>query len=190
MRLRIWTVICLVCAASAAPAQDCFRKVVEFSEGICAEFVRLDGDERAMNLRGDLNAELTGIFKSITDIGGEFGGSLDQEEYTNILREDIPAALESGRQCRLEVARAFFDKICGGETGAVDSRFAQAAHIVDPDGWTNVRSGAGTQFAIVERIYVGETFFTHRQPEAWWQVRTPSGRVGYVHRSRIVLGAR
>lgn len=187
--MRIAMVILLIMwLPSSASSQDCFRKVIEFSEGICAEFVRLEGRGEKVDLSGELSAELTGIFKSIADVGGEFGGSLSREEYTNILRKDVPAALEAGRQCRLDVAKSFYDKICGVEkSSGSDQRFAQQAIILDPDGYTNVRSGAGTEYSVFARILDGEVFRTHVQPGSWWQIRTPDGRIGYMHRSRIRL---
>jgi len=180
----------LTSAGVAAAQDDCFRKVVEFSEGICAEFVRLEGGGQSFDLEGELNAELNGIFSKITDIGGRFGGSLNRDEYANILREDIPSALEGGRTCRLDVAKSFYDKICGGpgDQGAVtDTTFIRSARISDPDGWTNVRAGAGTQYQAFARVVEGEVFQTFVQDDPWWQVRLSDGRVGFVHSSRIRL---
>lgn len=172
----------------AASQDDCYAKVIEFSAGICAEFVRLEGQNRSLKLDGSATAKLSGIFKSITDVGGEFGGSISEEEYSNILREDIPEALESGRQCRLEVAKSFFDKICGhAATGGVNETFPLRARIDDPDGYTNVRSGAGLGFSVSARVLSGETFYTRVQTGSWWQVRTADGTVGYMHLSRIRL---
>jgi hypothetical protein len=186
MRGALSILVLATAPVDAAGQDDCFGKVIEFSEGICAEFVRLDGQNRSLELDGTATAKLSGIFKAITDVGGEFGGSISQEEYTNILREDIPDALESGRQCRLEVAKLFFDKICGSSSdGADDSTFPLRAQIDDPDGYTNVRSGAGPGFSVSARVLSGEIFYTRIQPGSWWQVRTADGVVGYMHLSRI-----
>lgn len=192
--MRIWAVAALavgIGGGGAARAQDdCFRKVVQFSEGICAEFVRLEGGEESYDLQGELNAKLNGFFKVISDVGGEFGGSLNKEAYSNILREDIPVALEAGRACRLEVAKSFYDKICGAsteQTKAPMDPFSKTALIEDPDGWTNVRSGAGTDFQAFTQILDGEKFQTFVQDTPWWQVQLGYGRIGYVHSSRIRL---
>jgi len=184
-------IVTLLFSGATAQAQDdCFRKVVEFSEGICAEFVELEGGGQSVDLEGELNAELNGIFSAITDIGGRFGGSLSRDEYTNILREDIPSALEGGRTCRLDVAKSFYDKICGAPEvqGAVqDTTFTRDALIDDPDGWTNVRSGPGTQYQAFTRVVEDEVFRTFVQRDPWWQVQLSDGRVGFVHGSRIRL---
>lgn len=191
-----------------APAQaqdsDCFRKVVEFAEGICAEFVDTSGGTSRQEFEGQIDAHMAGLLKRLTDLGGEVGASVSQEEYENILREDVPNALQEGRQCRLEVANSFFDRICGAPPAiapepasasraepaaqpAAQSFFDRQAMIEDPDGWTNVRSGKGTDFPIIGRIDMGEVFHTRVQDGSWWQVETPAGQVGYVHNSRIRL---
>jgi uncharacterized protein YgiM (DUF1202 family) len=59
------------------------------------------------------------------------------------------------------------------------------AVIEDPDGYTNVRSGQGTQFSIIARIDEGEVFYTIPQQGDWWPVRTKNEKYGYIHRSRI-----
>jgi hypothetical protein len=64
--------------------------------------------------------------------------------------------------------------------------------IADPDGFTNIRRGPGTRVAdgseipIVGRLVVGEVFDFFPDVSDWWLVRTPDGRQGFVHRSRIV----
>jgi len=70
---------------------------------------------------------------------------------------------------------------------------AQRAVIDDPDGYTNVRSGRGTQFDIIAEVRQGEIFrVTPREDAEWWHVLTPDGRaMGFMHRSRIrLLGGR
>jgi len=66
-----------------------------------------------------------------------------------------------------------------------DARFTLAATIDDPDGFTNVRSGASEQAFIVGRVDRGEIFTTFPQQGEWWQVRLADGRTGYMARSRI-----
>ncbi len=66
-----------------------------------------------------------------------------------------------------------------------DARFTLAATIDDPDGFTNVRSGASQQAFIVGRVDRGEVFTTFPQDGDWWQIRLADGRTGYMARSRI-----
>ena len=190
----------LATAGSAGAQGDCYTKVVDFAEGICAEFVGTSGGVSRKEIDAQIDANLAGLVKRLADLGGEVAAGLSEEEYENIVREDIPSALEQGRQCRLSVATTFFDRICGvGPQGAVTPPavpetqaaapllFNQVARIEDPDGWTNVRAGGGTDYDVIGRGYEGEAFHTHSQGGNWWQVRTAGGIVGYMHRSRIVL---
>lgn len=59
------------------------------------------------------------------------------------------------------------------------------AVINDSDGYTNVRSGQGSEHGIVARVVEGEIFYTIPQESDWWPVRTKDDAIGYVHRSRI-----
>lgn len=61
------------------------------------------------------------------------------------------------------------------------------AVIDDPDGYTNVRSGQGSQYSTIDRVVEGEVFFTIPQQADWWPVRTKGNKMGYMHRSRIRL---
>lgn len=186
-------VLALLPAASGA---TCYRDVVEFAEGICAEFVGMSGSSASQRYSGEIDARLSGLLDKLADVGGEIDAEVERENYENILRSDVPRVLQDGRVCRLEVAQLFFDKICGEQgaavapspsTAVVDSRFAMSAVIDDPDGFTNLRSGRGTQFQVIGQVMDGEVFFTSIQQEPWWQVRTETGSVGYMHRSRIRL---
>ncbi|WP_133512609.1 SH3 domain-containing protein [Candidatus Thiosymbion oneisti] len=67
------------------------------------------------------------------------------------------------------------------------SLFNLRATIDDPDGYTNVRSQGSVSGAIIDRIAEGEEFHTHVQKGSWWQIKTPRGKVGYMHVSRIKL---
>lgn len=63
-----------------------------------------------------------------------------------------------------------------------------AAVINDPEGYTNIRAGKGSQFGIIARVNAGEVFYTTPQQSTdWWPVRTQANQYGYMHRSRITL---
>jgi hypothetical protein len=61
------------------------------------------------------------------------------------------------------------------------------ATIVDPDGWTNLRSGPSVSSAVVGQIRAGEIFWTRPRDGLWWPARTEDGQMGFVHRSRVRL---
>ena len=73
---------------------------------------------------------------------------------------------------------------------AAAERFTLTAMIEDPNGFTNVHSGASTVAPIVARVSTGESFSTYEQGDDWWRVRTAGGLIGYMPRRRIrVQGA-
>ena len=59
--------------------------------------------------------------------------------------------------------------------------------IVDPDGYTNVRSKASNNAKILAKVIKNETFEIIEQKGTWWKIKTQSGIIGYMHRSRIKL---
>ena len=75
----------------------------------------------------------------------------------------------------------------GAAEAAPAEAFTLAAVIDDPDGFTNIRSGASTQAAIVGKVLEGETFLTYKQPGPWWRVRKDDGTNGFMFRKYIRL---
>lgn len=57
--------------------------------------------------------------------------------------------------------------------------------INDPDGFTNLRTGPGTDYAIISEINQNERFEVINRDGEWWLAKTASGYVGYIHSSRV-----
>ncbi len=62
--------------------------------------------------------------------------------------------------------------------------------INDPDGYTNVRSGEGTNFDVIAKILEGERFkYFESESSNWWKIETVSYHEapvqGFVYKSRI-----
>jgi hypothetical protein len=73
------------------------------------------------------------------------------------------------------------------EASAPAEAFTFAAVIEDPDGFTNVRAGRGSNTAIVGKALDGEKFLTYKQSGQWWRVRKADGTTGYMFRKYIRL---
>lgn len=73
------------------------------------------------------------------------------------------------------------------DASAPTEAFTLAAVIDDPDGFTNIRAGQGTQTKIVGKILEGEKFLTYRQSGQWWRVRKADGTTGFMFRKYIRL---
>lgn len=69
----------------------------------------------------------------------------------------------------------------------------ESAWINDPDGYTNIREGRGTNTAIIGRVYEGQEFSVVFQSDSdWWHAMYTdhNGEIvqGFIHRSRVHLG--
>jgi len=59
--------------------------------------------------------------------------------------------------------------------------------INDPDGYTNMREGKGTDYAIVKKVFDDEKFTIQRNDGDWSLVRLMDGTSGWIHGSRITI---
>lgn len=64
---------------------------------------------------------------------------------------------------------------------------AKIALINDPDGYTNIRNGPGTNFEVIARLYKGEFFrYWPNTTSNWFVIYKFDRLYGYVHNSRIL----
>lgn len=96
----------------AQSRQDCRAEFLEVVEGICGEFVTLSGKTTTNNAKLGVSASISGLLNRLVDIGGEASVGRQAEYYENILQADLPKVMNQGAQCRLEVTKLLFDKIC------------------------------------------------------------------------------
>ena len=61
--------------------------------------------------------------------------------------------------------------------------YMQYYHIVDPDGWTNMRYNPNGE--IIRKVYSNEEFLVILENEGWSYVMFDDGSSGYIHSSRI-----
>lgn len=104
--------ICLSDAV-AAQSQNCRQEFLEIAEGICGEYVALSGSSQSNSADISINAKINGLLGRLVDLGGEARAGRETEYFENIKQADLPKVLNQGAQCRLEVTRLLFDKICG-----------------------------------------------------------------------------
>ena len=92
--------------------QDCRAEFLEVVQGICGEFVSRSGKTTTDSAKLGVSAGLSGLLGRLVDIGGEASVGREAEYYENILQADLPKVMNQGAQCRLEVTKLLFDKIC------------------------------------------------------------------------------
>jgi uncharacterized protein YgiM (DUF1202 family) len=122
---------------------------------------------------GSIPGILTGLAAVISAVTGLYA----------LWAKDAPAVKEAVAVQPAPVAQA----PAAPSAPAQQDPFVLHAVISDPDGFTNVRSTPAATGQVVVTLQAGEVFRTFRQDGNWWQVKTPAGRVGYVHVSRIQL---
>lgn len=61
------------------------------------------------------------------------------------------------------------------------------AIIIDPDGFTNVRNGKGTDNAIIYALRTNENFKVFPTTEKWWGVKLSNGSSGYILNDRVKI---
>ena len=59
------------------------------------------------------------------------------------------------------------------------------AVIEDPDHYSNVRSGPGTNYEIITRVLENEVFCVTSKEGHWWTIRTAKGVAGYIYYDRV-----
>ncbi len=63
---------------------------------------------------------------------------------------------------------------------------AKKGVINDPDGYTNIRSGQGTEFEVIGKLFEDEIFlYSPVDSSNWWVVYKYWNLYGFVHKSRI-----
>lgn len=73
------------------------------------------------------------------------------------------------------------------QTNIITSSKGELAVISDSDGYTNLRSGKGTSYSIVKKIYSNEKFTVFPSNEKWWKVKADNGIIGYIFHNRVDL---
>jgi len=84
------------------PKAVALQEVADTADRICG-IVATSGSSTSESVSGQVNAELTGLLKRLAglDIGGS--GSVQHRDYVNVIRSDLPEALRSMQQCKLQV---------------------------------------------------------------------------------------
>jgi hypothetical protein len=191
-----WWSLVLGCSVLLAPMSaraqdDCYKRVLEFATEICGK-LSVAGSSSETGYGGKAEAMVNGMVSRLVDLGASVNAERSTEDYENLAREQLPLALEQGRQCRSKMAMAFYDKMCGTHSAALApsakvAQFNLPATIDRYPPAANVFSGPGTNYPVIVQVFTGIQLMTHTQSGDFWLVRLPRGRVGYMHTSRIKL---
>jgi uncharacterized protein YgiM (DUF1202 family) len=64
---------------------------------------------------------------------------------------------------------------------------SESAIITDPDGFTNVRSGKGTNTNVIYKLKSNEKFTVFPTNEKWWKVKLTNDQNGYIFHNRVKI---
>lgn len=63
----------------------------------------------------------------------------------------------------------------------------KSAIITDPDGFTNVRAGKGTNTNVIYKLKTNEKFIVYPTNNKWWKVKLNNGQNGFIFHNRVYL---
>lgn len=87
----------------------CLDDSAKFAKDICGEFNR-SGSNKSTKLDGKLEANAEGLIKKfIGGVEGNVNADAIKEEYSNLLREDMPTDISDTRNCRQKMAQVALD---------------------------------------------------------------------------------
>ena len=77
------------------------------------------------------------------------------------------------------------DYIPDASVADTDTVLNKSGSVYSSDGYANLRWGPSTGFAVMGRLYNGDSVWVLEQNSTWYRVRDKNGRIGYVSRSLI-----
>jgi hypothetical protein len=100
-------------AASAEPLGDqanALKLITDTADKIC-NVVTAAGSSRSFDVDGQVKAELGGLASRLAGVGISGSGKLNEEQYQNVLRQDLAGTLRDNAACKLKVFETLSSKI-------------------------------------------------------------------------------
>src|SRR6266852_4439056 len=82
-----------------------------FAAETCGNPVPLEGGRTHLELSGDVKAQLAGVIAKVVDLGGTAAAKYANDEYKNVLHEQLAQTLKDASNCRLEVFKLLQEKM-------------------------------------------------------------------------------
>jgi hypothetical protein len=111
--VAVVTLIGLGGLTSAVAQQDLdiqLKKILETAADICYT-VEQRGRKSESQLKGEVQAKLSGIIAKLADLGGAASGYTDSQEWQGLSQEALGAALKESANCRERVFNTLLDRI-------------------------------------------------------------------------------
>ena len=122
------TIISLVAVSGPARAEcsyfeEAMRLISVATNDICLA-VPPSGSSRVSDGSGSFNATLNKYLGPILSLGGSVQGSIKDETYTNVVRQQLAGLMVNAQNCRERVSGALVDRAFDSAKAAEASRFA------------------------------------------------------------------
>jgi hypothetical protein len=112
--LAVPTIILKACPghAEAADTQKVLDQITSTADKIC-NVVSTRGEANSSEVKGSVNAQLSGLAAKLANLGVSGTGSITSEQYQNVLRSDLATTLKDNAACKLRVFDALQSKLLG-----------------------------------------------------------------------------
>jgi len=91
-----------VYAAAPLDAQQAMDLITNTADRIC-NVVSTKGDAESSEAKGEVKAALSGLAAKLADVGVSSSGSINSDQYQNVLRQDLASTLKNNAECKLKV---------------------------------------------------------------------------------------
>jgi hypothetical protein len=82
--------------------QQALDLITNTADKIC-NVVSTRGEAESSAAKGEIKAQLGGLAAKLADVGVSGSGSITSDQYQNVLRQDLGAALQNNATCKLKV---------------------------------------------------------------------------------------
>jgi hypothetical protein len=84
--------------------------ITKTADGICG-IVKTAGNYQGVKVKGDVKAQLSGLFKQLADLGISGAADYDVNQYEGFIRTDLAGTFERTAECKFKVFDKLSDKI-------------------------------------------------------------------------------
>lgn len=103
-----------VCADTSAQDIDSQTRALKVISDFAAEqcgAVSIEGGSKHLEMTGDAKAQLDGLIAKVVNAGISGAAKYQQQDYKNVLHEQLAQRLNDGANCRLEVFKLLQEKM-------------------------------------------------------------------------------
>ena len=127
--------IALVHVASAAPLDTTAQAldlITQTADRIC-NVVSTKGEAESSDVKGQVQAQLSGLAAKLANVGVSGTGSINNEQYQNVLRQDLASTLHDNAECKLKVFQTLETKLLRETIQTPSPRQTNPAPATSPD---------------------------------------------------------